>query len=78
MERIELITNLIQRKMADPMNPAKCSEPVKEAVHILLEAVLCDLKFDRGLLNELLMIEGWTPEDVEYFDLWDLFKEEEE
>ena len=72
--RTQLASSLLLRQMH---GGEECSEAVKEAVHILMEDLLCDLKFDRPLLNELLMAYGWTPDDVEFFGISDIFEEEE-
>ena len=73
--RINLIADLLRRQSD---GERECPESIKEAVHIVMEDLLCDCKFDRPLLNELLMAYGWTPDDVEYFDIADMFIEEDE
>ena len=70
-----LIRDLAIRQMESRSFPDECSEAVKDAVIALVGSLMCDLKFDRDLLNETLMAYGWTPEDVEYFGIGYLFTE---
>lgn len=73
--RADLVSALVRRQMR---TTTECREAVKEAVHIIVEDLFCDLKFDPDLLNELLMAYGWTPDDVTYFGISDLFETEGE
>lgn len=73
--RINLITSLIRRQSDGERD---CPEAIKEAVRVVLADLLCDCKFDRPLLNELLMAYGWTPDDVEFFGIADMFIDDED
>ena len=72
--RTTIITDLLRRQTH---GGEACPVAIKEAVRIVLADLLCDCKFDRALLNEVLMAYGWTPDDVEYFDIADMFIDEE-
>lgn len=71
--RVAIIADLVARQTPDAVRPDECSEAVKDAVHALAEALLCDLKYDRDLFNDVLMAYGWTPDDVRFFGIGDLF-----
>lgn len=71
--KFDLIVNLLRRQSFGRCYGAGCSDSVKDAMRVLAEDLLCDLKFDRALFNELLMAYGWTPDDVEFFEIGDLF-----
>ena len=74
--RTELIKDLVTEQMENQTE--WCSEYIEDAVRSLLSDLLCDLKFDRPLMQEYLTKHGWTDEDFKYFNVQDMFDEEEE
>lgn len=73
--RIDLVTALVRREAKHDDTATEC---LKEAVRILCDEYLCDVKFDRYLLKMRMQNDGWTDDDFDWFGISDMFEEEEE
>ena len=54
------------------------SNHMMEIVQNLIEYVLCQVKYDKGLARERLADMGWSDAELEYFDAEYMFKEDDE
>lgn len=48
-----------------------------EIVSNLIEKILCDAKYDKPAVRDMLAELGWTDSDLEWFNVMWMFKEEE-
>ena len=47
-----------------------------EIMDALMEMVLCDYKFDKPRVRDLLAERGWTDSDLKYFNVKWMFEED--